>query len=114
MGRRHAGPPPERRRVRSRLLFVFASALLTLAFGSGAAHAALPLPTPSPPNLTPPQIDQAPSQIFYGRAFTIVTRDASRVVKVSVLSVGGGAYSATLPILGRTANTLLVQGPASP
>jgi hypothetical protein len=79
------------------------------------AGALPPLPTPgvSPGDILPPVIQQAPADIFYGQPFIIVTPDARRVIKVGMLSVGGGGKSVTLTILGRSDNTLKVAAPAS-
>ena len=68
-------------------------------------------------DISPPRIQQAPSEIFYRRTFVIISPDAPEVVKVGLLSVnivGGGNRSATLTIVGRTPTTLTVEAPAAP
>src|SRR5207237_1294453 len=65
-------------------------------------------------DISPPRIQQAPSEIFYRRTFVISSPDAPEVVKVGLLSVnivGGGNRSATLTIVGRTPTTLTVEAP---
>ena len=77
----------------------------TLLIGTRAALASPKL------DISPPRIQQAPSEIFYRRTFVIVSPDAPEVVKVGLLSVnieGGGSRSATLTIVGRTPTTLTV------
>src|SRR5438132_530874 len=91
-------------------LFVL-TAGFTLLIGTRAALASPKL------DISPPRIQQAPSEIFYRRTFVIVSPDAPEVVKVGMLSVnieGGGSRSATLTIVGRTPTTLTVEAPATP
>ena len=101
-------------RLKRRSLTVVVLSAALFGWGGATSAGAVPQPLPTPPNLTPPIIQQAPSVIFYGRQFTIVTPDAGRIVQVGLLSVGGGGRSIKLDILGRTRDTLQVLAPRDP
>ena len=84
------------------------SAAAPISAASASPHVPI-LPTPGNP--TPPVIRQAPSEILFGRNFRIVSPDADRVVKVGLLSVGGGGGSLSLGIVDRFGEVLVVAAP---